>query len=172
MIKARPILGLLVLAVLAVTPIASFRISAQQTTDRTHKVGKKVKCMCGGCSDTAATCYHVGGAFSGPCHTAKGMLKEIEQRIGRGESDDLILQSFVQEYGTTVYVEPPHQGFGKVAWWTPVLAFVFGLGLVALVISRWRKHTVQHVASAGIAPGISSELLERARAQAARETED
>jgi len=172
MIRTRPILASLVLAALAATPIASFRLSAQQSTDRAHVVGKRVKCMCGGCSDTAATCYHTGGAFSGPCDTAKGMLKEIKQRMGRGESDDLILQSFVQEYGTTVYVEPPHQGFGKVAWWTPVLAFVFGLSLVALVISRWRKHAAQHVAAAGSAPGISPELLERARAQASRETQD
>src|SRR5712664_2578967 len=85
-------------------------VSTGAQQDRVHQVGKKLKCMCGGCNDTAATCYHVGGAFSGPCDTAKGMLKKIEQQVARGDSDDLILQSFVQELGQVALIEPPHSG--------------------------------------------------------------
>ena len=70
--------------------------TTQAQDDRAHQVGKKVKCMCGGCNDSAGTCFHVGGAFSGPCETAKGMLKKIDQQIAHGDSDDLIVQSFVQ----------------------------------------------------------------------------
>lgn len=174
MTKTRTFLARASLFALALAPIATLRLSAQQTTDRAHQVGRKIKCMCGGCSDTAATCYHVGGAFSGPCDTAKGMLKEVEQRIARGDSDDLILQSFVQEYGTTVYVEPPNSGFGRLAWWTPVLFSFAGLAIVLLVISRWRKRPAVQVQPVGGAASheISPDLLEHARARAARETQD
>lgn len=145
-----------------------------QQLDHTHQLGMKVKCMCGSCNDSAGGCYHVGGAFSGPCSTALGMLKKIDERIAQGNSDDLIVQSFVQEYGQAVLTEPPHTGFGRVAWWIPALALIGGFALVLGVISRWRKHITPEpaLAAAGGAPPISSELLDRARAQAARDTED
>jgi hypothetical protein len=145
-----------------------------QQLDHTHQVGMKVRCMCGGCNDSAGGCYHVGGAFSGPCDTALAMLKKIDERIAQGSSDDLIVQSFVQEFGQAVLTEPPHSGFGRVAWWIPALALIGGFAVVLGVISRWRKRLapVPALASAGNAPAVSSELLERARAQAARETED
>jgi cytochrome c-type biogenesis protein CcmH/NrfF len=103
------------------------------------------------------------------------MLKKIDERIAQGNSDDLIVQSFVQEYGQAVLTEPPHSGFGRVAWWIPALALIGGFALVLGVISRWRKRISPEpaLAAAGGAPvGISSELLDRARAQAAHDTED
>jgi len=145
-----------------------------QPLDHAHRLGMKVRCMCGGCNDSAGGCYHVGGAFSGPCDTALAMLKQIDQRIAEGQSDDLIVQSFVQEYGQAVLTEPPHTGFGRVAWWIPALALIGGFALVLGVISKWRKRTTPEpaLAGAGGASPISADLLERARAQAARDTED
>lgn len=145
-----------------------------QQPDHAHRLGMKVRCMCGGCNDPAGGCYHVGGAFSGPCDTALGMLKQINERIAKGESDDLIVQSFVQEYGQAVLTEPPHSGFGRVAWWIPALALIGGFALVLGVISRWRKRISPEpaLAGAGNVSAIRSELLERAREQAARDTED
>ena len=145
------------------------------TAEHVHRLGTKVRCMCGGCNDTAGTCYHVGGAFSGPCETAKSELATIEQRLAKGDSDDLIVQSFVQELGPAVLVEPPHTGFGGLAWWIPALAFLAGLALVILVISRWRKRLAPEPALAGAGGRrhhIPADVLERARAQAARDTED
>jgi cytochrome c-type biogenesis protein CcmH/NrfF len=145
-----------------------------QQDDHAHRLGRKLRCPCNGCNDSASGCYHTGGAFSGPCDAALGTLKTIDQRIAKGESDDLIVQSFVQQYGPSVLIEPPHSGFGGLAWWIPALAFLAGLSLVLLVISRWRKPVGAEpaLAAAGGAPAISPELLERARAQAARDTED
>jgi cytochrome c-type biogenesis protein CcmH/NrfF len=169
--------GLLILPVLfcfaGALPLWSAFGDAEQP-DHTHQLGMKVKCMCGGCNDSAGGCYHVGGAFSGPCGTALGMLKKIDERIAQGNSDDLIVQSFVQEYGQAVLTEPPHSGFGRVAWWIPALALIGGFALVLSVISRWRKQLTPEpaLARAGHAASISSELLDRSRAQAARDTED
>ena len=98
-------------------------LSQAQTQQPSHAkvLGQRLKCMCGGCGDTASACNHTGGAFSGPCDTAKGMLKEANDRISGGSSDDLVLQSFVQEYGPTVLIEPPKAGFNLLAWIMPIV---------------------------------------------------
>jgi cytochrome c-type biogenesis protein CcmH len=149
-------------------------LSTAAQDDRAHQIGKKVKCMCGGCNDTASTCFHVGGAFSGPCGTAKGMLKKIDQQVARGDSDDLIVQSFVQQYGQVVLIEPPHSGIGRLAWAMPVLYLLAGGILVVLVISRWRNRPAPAAGTSGTASvsDVSPELLERARRRVAQETED
>jgi len=172
MTKARPIAGITLLAMLAMAPLLIVPLGAQQLSNRARQVGTKIKCMCRGCDMPASTCSHPGGAFSGMCDTAKAMLKEVDQHIAKGENDEQILQAFVQEYGTQVYTEPPKSGFSLVAWTLPSIYLIFGTLLVVFVISRWRKHALEPVAGAGNAAAIPQELLERARARAARETED
>ena len=172
MTKARPIAALALLTLFAATPLLVAPLGAQQLSERAKQVGTKIKCMCRGCEMPASTCSHPGGAFSGMCDTAKGMLKEVDQHIAKGESDEQILQAFVQEYGTQVYTEPPKSGFSLVAWALPSVYLFVGAGVVIFVIVRWRKRSVEETATAGGAPGISAELLERARAQASRETQD
>ncbi|MGC1482373.1 MAG: cytochrome c-type biogenesis protein CcmH [Candidatus Acidiferrum sp.] len=171
----RPVLLTLpvLLCIASAMPLLSAFGDAQQP-DHAHLLGMKVRCMCGGCNDPAGGCYHVGGAFSGPCDTALGMLKQINERISKGESDDLIVQSFVQEYGQAVLTETPHTGFGRVAWWIPALALIGGFALVVGVISKWRKRLSPEpaLAGAGHVRPIPNEVLERARAQAAHDTED
>jgi cytochrome c-type biogenesis protein CcmH/NrfF len=146
--------------------------SAQQQTDHAREVGKKVRCMCGGCSDTAGTCYHVGGAFSGPCDQAKKELKEIGDRLAKGDSDDLVLQSMIQEYGTAAFVEPPHSGFGQVAWATPAVCLVAGTILVIFVIKRWRRHPaiIEPIAASPVP--VSPDALQQARRRVEQDTED
>ena len=173
MTKVRPLIAIAVLLGLATLPLVIAPVGAQQPSDRAKQVGMKIKCMCRGCDMAAGICSHPGGTFSGPCATAKAMLKEVDQHIAKGETDEQILQAFVQEYGPQVYAEPPKSGFSLVAWAMPTVYLVVGAVLVIFVISRWRMRPATEAAPAGSAPKpISPELLERARAQAARETED
>jgi cytochrome c-type biogenesis protein CcmH len=132
---------------------------------RAQTLGKRMKCMCGGCDDAAGTCTHSGGAFAGPCDYAKGELKEINDRVTRAEADDLIAQDFVQEYGPTVLVEPPKRGFSWFVWIMPVLLPVVAVLFAWGMVQRWRER-------ASLAPAgglaIDSDLLARAH----REAED
>jgi cytochrome c-type biogenesis protein CcmH/NrfF len=153
-------------------PPGAKRLLADQN-DRTHQIGAKLKCMCNGCDQAAGKCYHVGGAYSGPCDTAKHMLKEIDANIATGLNDQQVLDAMIKEYGPLAYVEPPKSGFGLVAWIMPVLYLLGGLTLVIVVIKRWRKRPVPVAATPGVSGmQVSSELLERAREQAQRETEE
>jgi cytochrome c-type biogenesis protein CcmH/NrfF len=138
---------------------------AQQQSDRVKTVGSRFMCMCG-CNQVLTQCNHVG------CTVSTSMLKELGGWIARGDSDAAITAAFVKEYGTTVYAEPPKSGFSLVAWSMPFVYFIAGATLVIFLIRKWhnRPATVLHTAPGGVA--ISSDALERARAQAARETDD
>jgi Uncharacterized protein involved in biosynthesis of c-type cytochromes len=176
--KGKAKFGLLVMAVALTAPGAQ-RLLADQN-DRAHQVGAKLKCMCGGCDQSAAKCYHVGGTYSGPCDTAKGMLKEIDAHFAQGKNDEQTLQAMIAEYGPLAYVEPPKSGFGLVAWLMPILYLLGGTGLVIVIMKRWRRRPAA-VSSARMAAGaggghasvnVTPELLARARELARRETED
>ncbi|MGA8870513.1 MAG: cytochrome c-type biogenesis protein CcmH [Candidatus Acidiferrales bacterium] len=136
---------------------------------RAKSLGKRVKCMCGGCDDAAGLCTHSGGAFAGPCDTAKAELKEIDQRVARGDSDSLILQSFVQEYGPTVLIEPPKAGFDWLAWIMPVLFPFVALLLVWQVVRKWHRRAALAPASG---PPLSAEMMDRARREADKESDE
>jgi Cytochrome C biogenesis protein len=153
-----------------------------QTTDRAKTLGKQIMCTCG-CGDTAGSCSHPGAAFSGPCDVldspvtahaaaypgAKGKLKEINERISRGESDSAILQAFVEEYGESALAAPPARGFNWFAYTFPAVAFAIGVALVIMIIRQWR-HRPRVAPASG--PAVSAEMLEHARRQIEREVQD
>jgi len=158
------ILALGLVVALGVLPL----VAQQQQEDRVKAIGGKFLCMCG-CNQILTQCNHVG------CTVSAAMLKELRQRVERGDSEAAITQAFVQAYGTTVYAEPPKTGFSLIAWAMPAVYFVAGAALVLLVISRWRKRPqAAGATAAATAAGvkISPEALERGRAQADRETEE
>ena len=153
------------MAIAASVPLLAFPLNAEQN-DRARQIGGKFMCMCN-CNQVLTQCNHVG------CTTSTAMLKEVDQAVARGDSEESITQAFVQEFGTKVYAEPPHSGFSLVAWSMPAVYLGIGLVLVIFVFSRWRKRpTPVASSSSGIRSGISRELLEKARAQASRETQD
>jgi cytochrome c-type biogenesis protein CcmH len=157
------LLGLLAALLLFAASLSLAPLSRAQQTDRAKALGKRVKCMCGGCEDAAGLCTHGGGDFAGPCDTAKAQLKEVDAGVARGDSDDLILQASVQEYGPTVLVEPPKKGFSWLVWIAPVAAPLIAFFLIWEVVRRWRHRAA--LAPAG-GPAISPDLLARARREA------
>jgi len=111
-------------------------------------------CVCG-CNQGLVACNHVG------CTYSHDMLKELDDRIARGDSDDLILQSFVQEYGPNVLSEPPIKGFNWVAWIVPVIAPLGACYILWEAARRWRR-----TAAAAPTSNVSTELIARAQREA------
>jgi cytochrome c-type biogenesis protein CcmH len=148
---------------IAVLAVAIPLVVRAQQTDRAKRIGGRLMCMCG-CGQVLTQCNHIN------CPLNVRMIKELDQRIGSGDSDDLILQAFVQEYGEAVLAEPPVKGFNRLAWYMPGVAFALGLGIVAFVIGKWRHRMLS---SPPTPPAkVSPEQLERARREADKETED
>ena|SRR5690348_3974077 len=139
--------------------VASFSapLRAQdQPSTRAKALNDRIMCMCGGCSEAAGKCNHMGGTFAGPCATAQKEMKEVSDRVASGQSDDLVLQSFVQEYGPTVLISPPAAGFDLWAWLMPIIVSLGGIAVALLVVRRWKRR-------AAAAPRVSSDLLVRAQ---------
>jgi hypothetical protein len=174
MTKARSRIAIAVLLGFATLPLLLAPAGAERVSDRAKQIGMKIKCMCGSCDMTAGGCSHPGGEFSGPCQAwALPALLQVDNLLAQGKTEQQILDSFVAQYGPVIYAEPPKSGFSLVAWAMPTVYLVVGAALVVFVISRWRKKPATEAAPAGAAPKpIPPELLERARAQAARETEE
>ena len=159
----------LVLAALAcvglIVAFAPVALRAQQT-DRAAALSGKLMCMCG-CGQLLGQCNHID------CPLRGGMIKQLDADVASGESDDLILQDFVQQYGEAVLATPPAKGFNLVAWIIPGAAFAIGLCLVILVVRNWRHRSPASAAAGGAAsPPIDPVQFERARQQADRETEE
>jgi hypothetical protein len=167
MTKARRIVALGLFTTLAAVPLL---VAQAPYSARAKEVGMHLKCMCKGCDMTAGGCAHPGGAFSGPCDTAKTQLQQVDGMLDKGMSEQQIIDAFVQQYGTIVYVEPPKHGFGLVAWLMPIFYTVAGLALVIFIVRKWYFNRPATRPVSG--PNMPDEALERAREQAARETED
>ena len=143
-------------ALLAVPAAALAVTSDAQESDRVKTIGAKLFCACG-CSQILTACNHVG------CTYSTKMLAELNDRISRGESDDLILQSFVQEYGPTVLAQPPAKGFNALVWIMPIVLPVVAVIAVWGIVQRWRERST--LAPAG-GPPIDPALLSRAHREA------
>lgn len=150
------------LAVVAAAVVFSAVLYAQNS-DRAKRIGSQLMCMCN-CNQILTQCNHVG------CTVSAAMLKELDQRVSGSGSDDLIVQSFVQEFGTKVLASPPAQGFNLLAWGIPAIAFGAGLALVIVVIRQWRRR--YELAPAAGGPPVSADLMARARRELDRETDD
>lgn len=137
-----------------------------QRTERAKTMGKRIRCMCGGCNDAASLCKHSGGSFAGPCDMAQTMLKELDERVARNEPDDLTVQSFIQEYGPEVMLVPEAKGFNFWAWAMPAIVPLVGLSLVWMAVMRWRQR-----AAATPEQKVSAEVLARARREAGEDNE-
>jgi cytochrome c-type biogenesis protein CcmH/NrfF len=124
---------------------------------RFDQLGHKMMCACG-CRQILLQCNHVG------CQYSDRMRGELSAGLGRGDSDDLVLQAFVQKYGQTVLAAPTTTGFNRVAWIMPFVVFLAGIAAAVLVILKWKSLT-QAPATAGAEPALDS-----FRQQARKET--
>src|SRR5919108_588653 len=94
---------------------------------RFNEIGNKMMCACG-CRQILLQCNHVG------CQYSDRMRNELSAGLARGDSDDLVLQAFVQKYGQTVLAAPTTSGFNWVAWIMPLVVFLAGIATGIMVI--------------------------------------
>jgi cytochrome c-type biogenesis protein CcmH len=136
-------------------------IGAGDNSARVEKLGHQMMCMCG-CNQILLECNHVG------CTYSERMRGELVAAVDAG-SDDAVLQTFIEKYGTTVLASPSHSGFDRVAWIMPYLALIVGVGGVALIVRAWHKRYGGKAVDA--TSGMSAADISRFRDQARKETD-
>ena len=148
-------------AQLALLAIIAMLFLGADTDARFNKLGHQMMCMCG-CNQILLECNHVG------CTYSDRMRNELTAGLERGDSDSLVLQSFVQKYGNTVLAAPTSSGFNVVAWIMPFAIFVLACGGTIWIVRSWKARTLaQPVAH----PNLAAEQLDELRKKARQETE-
>ena len=126
---------------------------------RFNSLGHRMMCTCG-CGQVLLECNHVG------CQSSDKMRNQLLAAMEKGgDSDDLILQGFVQEYGPTVIAAPTATGFNRVAWIMPFVALALGITFVVFVVRAWKNKPAPALADGITIPrGAELDVLrERAR---------
>lgn len=62
----------------------------------------------------------------------------IRQRLQSGQSEQQVIQYFVDRYGENIRQDPPKSGFTLLMWLGPVAALLAGIVVVGLVARQWR----------------------------------
>jgi cytochrome c-type biogenesis protein CcmH len=138
-------------------------LAAGDQEARFQTLGHKLMCRCG-CNQILLECNHVG------CSYSTGMRDELMGALTRGassggstpDSDELVLQSFVQKYGATVLAAPTTTGFNVVAWIVPFVVLIAGLLLVTFIVRKW-KFRLQPVGAQNLSVAEMNTFRQRAR---------
>jgi len=109
-------------------------VAASQTNVTLEQVGSKVFCLCG-CATTLNHCPHLPSE----CQSRAAIQGLILTDIRQGKAEAAILQDLTNRYGVRVLAAPPARGFDLVAWILPGFGLVLGLGIVVIVVDRWRR---------------------------------
>jgi cytochrome c-type biogenesis protein CcmH len=135
-------------------------MGAGDTDARFNRLGHALMCMCG-CNQVLIECNHVG------CTYSDRMRQELMVGIERGDSDNLVLQSFVQKYGNTVLSAPTVTGFNRIAWIMPFVVFTLAVAGVVVLVRVWKSRQVPAI----VHGGATAEQFDAFRERARKETE-
>lgn len=87
----------------------------------------KLQCSCG-CRLDLHTCQ-----FQMQCGTSPVWSQRVRASLERGETVEAIEASFVADFGRTVQMSPPVEGFNLVGYFLPVIAIVTAGMLIGLL---------------------------------------
>lgn len=97
-------------------------------------IAKEVICQCG-CTLLLSNCNHI------ECMSRDSMLGLIDQKLEQGQTQEQILQFFVNDYGEQVLASPPKRGFNLTAWISPFAAILLGGVVVFFALRKWVRRS-------------------------------
>ena len=93
------------------------------------EIEQSLKCNCG-CGLDVHSCQ-----FQMQCGTSPVWSQQILADLEKGMTPEAIRASFVAEYGPTVLMAPPPEGFNLVGYLLPSIALI-GAGMLVLLVIR------------------------------------
>lgn len=98
------------------------------------RIGSRLACRCGTCRNTVGDCAML---HCGYCSPRRQRIYDLKKQ---GQSDDQIVNMFVQEDGIVTLASPPTQGWGPIVTWVgPGLALLLGFGIYSWWVRRNQK---------------------------------
>lgn len=118
------------------------------TNERVRRLGDMLQCKCG-CYASITGCNMIN------CHFSDPVRVQLLQMVEQGKSDDQIFAEMVRVYGKEIMMKPPAEGFYLLSWVMPFAGLAGGLGLIYLLLQRWKRR-------AAVAAGPADEAVESA----------
>jgi len=72
-----------------------------------------------------------------PSELARDMRDVVRDRLRQGDTEQQVLDYFIQRYGEWVLMKPPAHGVSLLVWLLPVVLVVGGGALVVFAMKRW-----------------------------------
>jgi cytochrome c-type biogenesis protein CcmH/NrfF len=89
---------------------------------------------------------------------ADEVRRDIRQRLAAGETRDVILKVYVQQYGKRILAVPPSEGFDSLLHFLPPFGLIFSAGLTMALVRRFaRRGSFGSVPTAADAPPLVDE---------------
>ena len=101
--------------------------AAEKPSNDVRRVGSRLQCQCG-CKDSVATCSMLECSFSKPAKERIARLQAVNM------SDSQIVQAFIRDYGSVIYLAPP-SAFG---WIIPYVALAVGLLVLYAFVKKYK----------------------------------
>jgi cytochrome c-type biogenesis protein CcmH len=104
-----------------------------------------------------------------PSELARDMRDVVRDHLARGETEQQVIDYFIQRYGEWVLMKPPAHGVSLLVWLLPAIMVIGGGALVVTVVQRWMRNSVSR---AKTAEDVPEEELRKVRAELARERDE
>src|SRR5438270_431451 len=102
---------------------------ADPVDDETRRIGKQLQCpICSGAT-----------VADSPSDLAGQMRGVIRSKVAAGESEQQIIDYFVERYGDGVLIEPPRRGISLLVWIAPVAMLAVGGALLWRLLRSWSR---------------------------------
>ncbi|MFZ0961169.1 MAG: cytochrome c-type biogenesis protein CcmH [Terriglobia bacterium] len=125
-------LGLRTLLLAAFLLTASFALADSARKPTLEAIGNEVQCTCG-CNAPLNQCPMIN------CAEKAEMRAFITKEIADGKDETTILQDVSIRYGLQALSSPPAKGFTLAVWILPGVGLLVGLGVVVVMVRRWRS---------------------------------
>jgi len=118
-----------VFAVLVVVGSLAQVAYAETVEEEARHIGKQLQCpVCNGAP-----------VSDSPSELAGQMRSVIRAKLQAGETEQQIVQYFVERYGDGVLIEPPRRGFTMIVWLGPVVVLAIGGLVLWRLLSGWLR---------------------------------
>lgn len=122
----------------------------------------KIRCTCG-CNLSVYTCRTTD--FT--CTTSPAMHQRVIELVEQGKSAQQILDAFVAQYGESVLMAPPREGFNILGYVVPgILISLVGGALAWIMVRKTRVRLAEAGGASGAEPQPSLPADEAARLKA------
>jgi cytochrome c-type biogenesis protein CcmH len=88
-----------------------------------------------------------------PSAAAQEVKQDVRRRLAAGETQQQILDAYVERYGKHILAEPPAKGFDLMLYVMPFVVLLTSIALLTAIIRRVTRHALVEAPASARTPG-------------------